>query len=162
MVADAIFPITWCNLCLPGDMCVISCWFTQLATVGIFARMHYPGCVSQTLPQPGLELVPSSHSILLLSHGKGLLREQCLRQEIVLFKSLHIPGIILAKFKHFALVVCNYSSHLMVLLKGIALFIAFTPIFNFLPVCLWLQVLCINYLHLFNLAWLFYLQFIYT
>lgn len=41
----------------------------------------------------------------------------------MLFKSLHIPGIILAKFKHFALIVCDYSSRSMVLLKGIALFL---------------------------------------
>lgn len=43
------------NLGIFGDMTVASLSF---ATVGTFVQICYPGCASQILPPPGLELVP--------------------------------------------------------------------------------------------------------
>lgn len=54
VAADALYPMTWSNLFLTGDMHVSSCCFTPFVTVGIFSRMYYPGRANQALLQPEL------------------------------------------------------------------------------------------------------------
>lgn len=74
MAADAICPITWCNLCLAGDMRVSSCCFTRFFIVEIFARMHLPRMCQPDLAstRPGVSAIQSLHSVLVSWQGPPL------------------------------------------------------------------------------------------
>lgn len=74
VVTEGICPISWGDLCLTNGMSVCEQrLFTHFTEVEIFVQMNYPEGTKQILLPAGLDIGPSCHSLLCLSHGKVLL-----------------------------------------------------------------------------------------